>query len=153
MTLNPNEKDTLLGHRDMNNREVGEESDDDREFVPLKDRAWSLLAGEPSGDDRDFVPLKDRGWSFSQSRRKVATAATSPIPSRSIHVPVRQVEDSTIIKSKPDGSSRGGNHYIFCLIYAVVNVIIAVPGLFGYAAVIFNHPVFSNHMNALSKRK
>jgi len=32
-----------------------------------------------------------------------------------------------------------------------VNVIISVPGLYGYAAVIFNHPVFQNHMNALSK--
>lgn len=32
-----------------------------------------------------------------------------------------------------------------------VNVIISVPGLYGYAAVIFNHPVFAPHMNALSK--
>jgi sulfate permease, SulP family len=32
-----------------------------------------------------------------------------------------------------------------------VNVIISVPGLYGYAAVIFNHPVFAPYMNALSK--
>lgn len=32
-----------------------------------------------------------------------------------------------------------------------MNVIISVPGLYGYAAVIFNHPVFQPHMNALSK--
>jgi SulP family sulfate permease len=37
------------------------------------------------------------------------------------------------------------------LIYAVVNVIISLPGLYGYAAVIFNNPTFSPHMNALSK--
>jgi len=32
-----------------------------------------------------------------------------------------------------------------------VNVIISVPGLYGYAAVIFNHPIYQDHMNALSK--
>lgn len=31
------------------------------------------------------------------------------------------------------------------------NVIISAPGLYGYAAVIFNNPVFDQHMNALSK--
>jgi sulfate permease, SulP family len=31
------------------------------------------------------------------------------------------------------------------------NVIISAPGLYGYAAVIFNHPVYDAHMNALSK--
>jgi sulfate permease, SulP family len=30
-------------------------------------------------------------------------------------------------------------------------VIISVPGLYGYSAVIFNHPVFQPYMNALSK--
>lgn len=45
-----------------------------------------------------------------------------------------------------------GNHTIFhYLIYALINVIIAVPGLYGYASVIFNHPAFQPHMNALAK--
>ena len=35
------------------------------------------------------------------------------------------------------------------LIYS--NVIISAPGLYGYAAVIFNNPVYDQHMNALSK--
>jgi hypothetical protein len=39
-------------------------------------------------------------------------------------------------------------HY---LIYAIINVIIAVPGLYGYSSVIFNNPVFQPHMAALSK--
>ncbi|KAL7509915.1 hypothetical protein ACHAXN_011001, partial [Cyclotella atomus] len=39
-------------------------------------------------------------------------------------------------------------HY---LIYAVINVIIAVPGLYGYSSVIFNNPAFQPHMAALSK--
>ena len=47
---------------------------------------------------------------------------------------------------------KGGNHTIFhYLIYAIINVIIAVPGLYGYASVIFNHPAFGPHMNALAK--
>ena len=39
-------------------------------------------------------------------------------------------------------------HYI---IYAAINVIIAVPGLYGYASVIFNNPAFAPHVAALSK--
>jgi SulP family sulfate permease len=41
--------------------------------------------------------------------------------------------------------------FVYYIVYALVNVIISVPGLYGYAAVIFNHPVFSSNMNALSK--
>jgi hypothetical protein len=40
---------------------------------------------------------------------------------------------------------------IYYLIYAIVNVIISVPGLYGYTAIIFNHTIFLNHRNALSK--
>ncbi len=36
-------------------------------------------------------------------------------------------------------------------VYATINVVIGVPGLYGYASVIFHHPVFQPHMNALSK--
>lgn len=39
-------------------------------------------------------------------------------------------------------------HY---LVYALINVIIAVPGLYGYASVIFNHPAFQPQMASLSK--
>jgi len=38
-----------------------------------------------------------------------------------------------------------------CLSYAFVNIIISVPGLYGYTAVIFNNPSFKEHLNALSK--
>lgn len=48
-------------------------------------------------------------------------------------------------------TSQGLEHYVYCLIYATVNVIISAPCLYGYAAVIFNNPVFESHMNALSK--
>ncbi|KAL7544042.1 hypothetical protein ACHAXR_013481 [Thalassiosira sp. AJA248-18] len=46
----------------------------------------------------------------------------------------------------------GGQYNIFhYLVYALINAIIAVPGLYGYASVIFNHPVFQPHMAKLSK--
>ena len=37
------------------------------------------------------------------------------------------------------------------LIYAAINLLLAVPGLYGYAAVIFNHAVFRPYTNALAK--
>lgn len=48
-------------------------------------------------------------------------------------------------------TTRNTQRFVYYIIYALVNVIISAPGLYGYAAVIFNHPIFENHMNALSK--
>lgn len=56
-----------------------------------------------------------------------------------------------VVDEKDRKSRKGVEHYLYCVIYATVNVIISAPGLYGYAAVIFNNPVFDNHMNALSK--
>ena len=36
-------------------------------------------------------------------------------------------------------------------VYAAVNLILSVPSLYGYAAVIFSHPIYDDHMSALSK--
>eukprot|EP00934_Nitzschia_sp_Nitz4_P003219 Nitzschia sp. Nitz4//scaffold16_size188269//130393//133293//NITZ4_001806-RA/size188269-augustus-gene-0.81-mRNA-1//1//CDS//3329538562//3209//frame0 len=96
-----------------------------------------------SDDDHShFVPLKQRGWSFQEQRRMIMvpdSVDTEPEePHRHHHVASHQ-------------DSKGFDHYIYCLIYALVNVIISAPGLYGYAAVIFNNAVFNNHMNALSK--
>ena len=133
-----NEKDVLLGKRGIQDGDDFEEIDDD--------------AAEYH--HREFVPLQDRAWSFSHSRASVATNATT-IPSPQISVESRIVEESVRSRTTKEQPLVSGviQHYIFCFIYAVVNVIIAVPGLFGYAAVIFNHPIYANHMNALSKCK
>lgn len=48
-------------------------------------------------------------------------------------------------------NQKGAIHYVYCFVYAAVNVIIGAPALYGYAAVIFNNPIFDTHMNALSK--
>jgi hypothetical protein len=122
-------------------------------------------------DDDDFKPLKEKIWSFGH-RRQVATATTSATsshivkPVKSASIVARESISSPRLSRKWDASNgvvdesnvrsnkcrfKGVDHYIYCLIYAIVNVIIAVPSLFGYAAVIFNNPIFSTHMNALSK--
>jgi len=41
--------------------------------------------------------------------------------------------------------------FLSYLVYAIVNIIISVPGLYGYSSVIFNHPIFADYMNALPK--
>ena len=110
------------------------------------------IVGDECQDE--FVPLKSKTWSFSQSRRHVATDATS-MPINSDVSVSRRVEETSLLPTKKEHpvTVKRGEHYLFCLIYAIVNVIIAVPGLFGYAAVIFNHPIYNSHMNVLSKRK
>lgn len=46
----------------------------------------------------------------------------------------------------------GGNEsFIYYIVYALVNSIMCVPCLYGYASVIFSHPVYQSHINALSK--
>lgn len=55
-------------------------------------------------------------------------------------------------KNKKENSNESGHYNIFhYLVYALINVIIAVPGLYGYSSVIFNHPTFQPHMAKLSK--
>ena len=42
-------------------------------------------------------------------------------------------------------------NFLSYLIHATVNVIISVPGLYGYTAIIFNHAIFLSHRNQLAK--
>ncbi|KAK1736025.1 sulfate permease family inorganic anion transporter [Skeletonema marinoi] len=53
-------------------------------------------------------------------------------------------------KSAAEEEERGYT-FLHIVIYAIINVIIAVPGLIGYASVIFNHPSFQPHMAELAK--
>ena len=48
-----------------------------------------------------------------------------------------------------EGSSN--ESFIYYIVYALVNSIMCVPCLYGYASVIFSHPVYQSHINALSK--
>ena len=73
----------------------------------------------------------------------------SPLHTSSSDNPLAQSSTTSSHQTSNNSKSRG-NFFVY-LIYALVNVIIAVPGLYGYAAVIFNHSVFQPHMNALAK--
>lgn len=134
MTKFSSESDALLANLEVKNKCDEEKSGNADEY-----------------QHREFVALQDRAWSFGQTRRHVATTATTmPSPRISV-VAARHIEEPAMSRVTNEEPSKAGQHYVFCFIYAVVNVIIAVPGLFGYAAVIFNHPIYANHMNALSK--
>lgn len=41
--------------------------------------------------------------------------------------------------------------FIYYIVYALVNAIMCVPCLYGYASVVFAHDVYQSHVNALSK--
>lgn len=61
-------------------------------------------------------------------------------------------KDSNISSSSGSKEGGGTNYNIFhYIIYALINVIIAVPGLYGYSSVIFNHPCFQPYIAQLSK--
>lgn len=72
-----------------------------------------------------------------------------------LHDEERSPKENRFVEKKPDSTDvscqKGVDHYVYCVIYAFINVIISAPSLYGYAAVIFNNPIFDNHMNALSK--
>lgn len=100
-----------------------------------------LLADPETQPTYGLIPPKarlDRTWSEGHSRKATPKDAS--------------FERSPRYSRKDDSKPRKGlDHYLYCIIYAIVNVIISAPGLYGYTAVIFNNPVFDNHMNALSK--
>ena len=54
-------------------------------------------------------------------------------------------------KPPEDEGERDYTSLLHIFVYAIINVIIAVPGLIGYASVIFNHPSFQPHMAELAK--
>eukprot|EP00523_Entomoneis_sp_CCMP467_P017901 CAMPEP_0168807570 /NCGR_PEP_ID=MMETSP0726-20121227/2123_1 /TAXON_ID=265536 /ORGANISM="Amphiprora sp., Strain CCMP467" /LENGTH=873 /DNA_ID=CAMNT_0008859497 /DNA_START=97 /DNA_END=2715 /DNA_ORIENTATION=- len=90
-------------------------------------------------------------WSQShQSSSSPRSKTSSPF----LKSPVLQRSTATTAPGADqdnNNNSKGVGNFVVYIIYALVNVIIAVPGLYGYAAVIFNHPIFQPHMNALAK--
>ena len=58
---------------------------------------------------------------------------------------------SVSVPPPPTSSSQFKSQFPQYIVYALVNVIISAPSLYGYSAVIFNNDAFSSDMNALSK--
>ena len=118
------------------------------------------------GGDHDIeqsrITAANRGWSFQEGRRSTATRTTATAASTGV-VPnstspnrkgsIGSETDDPSNSQKPSSSKNDGTNarFLYYVIYALVNVIISAPGLYGYAAVIFNNPIFDTHMNALSK--
>jgi SulP family sulfate permease len=125
-------------------------SEDKKSLLGDTENPSSYGATSPAKDD-DFKPINDRAWSFHDGPRITAgTISIRPVKGEeltSLDRSPRPTRNTTQAKKK----WKGLDHYLYCLIYAVVNVIISAPGLYGYTAVIFNNPVFDKHMNALSK--
>jgi len=97
--------------------------------------------------DDNFVPIKEKTWSFSHRQPRVSVHDTPLIQQQ----PQQSIDEKLNNGGGSGCCNKDPSHYIFCVIYAIVNVIVAAPALYGYAAVIFNNPVFNDHMNALSK--
>ncbi len=41
--------------------------------------------------------------------------------------------------------------FTYIIVYALVNSIMCVPCLYGYASVVYSHDIYQSHINALSK--
>jgi hypothetical protein len=136
--------------------------EDDDEFRPLTSKGHAdgndgtfANAQQHAEEEHSFKPLatSTRAWSFQEGRRSTATATNKnndlPVPG-SPRTPSRSSSLPSEDASKNDRDA-GSKKFLYYIVYALVNVIISVPGLYGYAAVIFNNPIFENHMNALSK--
>jgi hypothetical protein len=106
-------------------------------------------AYEPEEEDAAGVTTsgyhRQRAWSIHEASPLLGTAVVAMAPPPA----AKTRAAATTSPPSPRTSSKG--NFVTYVIYAIVNVIIAVPGLYGYASVIFNHPVFQPHMNALAK--
>jgi hypothetical protein len=60
-------------------------------------------------------------------------------------------EDGTSHESKAVSNTLSASMIFRVLLYGVVNVIMAVPSMYGYAAVIFRDPAYGNDMASLAK--
>jgi hypothetical protein len=133
-------------------------NDEDDEFQPRTSNAYAdgnngtSANAQQHAAEEPFKPLAARAWSFQEGRRSTATATNKkndlPIPG-SPRTPSRS--PSLLGEASKSDRNVGSQKFLYYIVYALVNVIISAPGLYGYSAVIFNNQAFENHMNALSK--
>lgn len=110
-----------------------------------------------------FNQRRQQSWSvhgeYDATSRADEASSVSPPKSPSTTFLQRQFDTgasfltTSIASADNSSTSRSGRalFFVYCVVYALINVIISVPGLYGYAHVIFSHEVFASHMNALSK--
>jgi sulfate permease, SulP family len=140
---NPEESGPLIPPKGRHTRETSYGSADVEGALGGRSSRSSSTGGE---ENVHFTPISSRAWSFQDQRRHMA-GSDSPAAGMKLphpHLPGQPEESSSSNKEGPQ-------RFLYYLVYAAVNMIISAPSLYGYAAVIFNNPVFDTHMNALSK--
>ena len=111
--------------------------------IPQDDEHWEDPA--PIGH-----PALHSALSSSLSLRN-ASLLFSPEPSSSA---IPELADPTT-SNRSDASAESKNSksasFLYIIIYGIVNSIMGIPAMYGYAAVIFNNPAFNSYTNELSK--
>ena len=113
-----------------------EVDDDDAEFSPLSEskRTWSMIHGEYHS-----IESSQRAWHSSGSSSQVPAALNNSAYNSSHHQQHHYHQKAFPVQ------------LLYSAIFALVNVIIGLPCLYGYATVIFQHDVYVPHWAALSK--
>ena len=70
-----------------------------------------------------------------------------PLTNSNLNIPVLEASEVQVANDIPKKS----DSFILYIVYALVNSIMCIPCLYGYASVIFNHEVYQPHISALSK--
>jgi sulfate permease, SulP family len=112
----------------------------------LDDRRRSVVATAFGSFSPSFPPYRSNSDPSAAPAAAAAAGSVKTAPQSS-----QSSQSSSSKKQVQPTKSSSSPPLLSCLVYAVVNVVIAVPSLYGYAAVIFKHPIFHPYRNQLAK--
>jgi hypothetical protein len=109
---------------------------------------------------QDEEHWEDDSTPFGQSSLHSALSTTMSLRNAPLLFPAEQLS-SKLVPAEANSSGRSeasgdtkttrSAAIVYILIYGVVNSIMGIPAMYGYAAVIFNNPAFNSYTNELSK--
>ena len=94
--------------------------------------------------DRSASPNESPNLLTSPLLRTLSINA-DPLTNPNLNTPILEASEVQVANEKKSDS------FILYIVYALVNSIMCIPCLYGYASVIFNHEVYQPHISALSK--
>lgn len=112
------------------------------------------------------IPQDEEHWEddpapFGHSSLHSALSSTMSLRSAPLLFAPEPLSSSKLVPPEANSSSRSEASgeakttrpaaLIYILVYGVVNSIMGIPAMYGYAAVIFNNPAFNSYTNELSK--
>jgi hypothetical protein len=130
---------------------MSESTDRDPLLPPAAARTRTYGILHPQDEEQGDSSGKNLSSSFGYENVRAKATLSSKDSSETTKTKQAAAASGTSGATSSNSNKTGPLRFVYYIIYALVNVIISAPGLYGYAAVIFNHPVFENHMNALSK--